>query len=126
MATEMRKRRNNRHDVETNASTWRAHAFGRVALGSKSSTAGARIAEIAILERGAAHSQGRRGARAEKQSSDFCSTAKCIGLGPGDAGSALESRATSLCQPDGSRCPKQQPHHRRSEEHTSELQSPMY
>ncbi len=43
---------------------------------------------------------------------NFCRPPECFGFGAGDAGSALESLAAILCQPDGGRCSAQQPHHR--------------
>ena len=69
------------------------------------------LAAPVVLERCRAHPEERRGARTEKQSSDFCRASQCTGVAAGDAGSKLESLATNLRQPDRSRCPKQQPHH---------------
>src|ERR1700733_6076312 len=49
----------------------------------------------------AAFAERRRSHRAEKQSSDFCSTTQPTGFRTGNAGSALKSVAASLRQRDG-------------------------
>src|SRR5580693_8722846 len=106
MTRRIRKRRNSRHDVETYASAERA-------LNSKSGTVGTSFSDRASLECCEAQRERRRGARVEKQSSHFCSAAQCAGFGAGDAGSAIESLATSLWQPDCGRYPEQQPYYGR-------------
>ncbi len=104
--------------METGVSARSARAFNPKFGPVRAGLAGSAAFECATAQR-----ERCRGACAEKQSSDFRSSAQCAGFGTGDAGSAVESLATSLWQPDRGRCPKQQPHHRRGIEQSNRLRA---
>src|SRR5580693_10024858 len=94
------KRRNSRHDTETDFSVGRSRALNPHALTPRPGTVGTARAGLTFLECDTAEREGRGGAGAEEQSGNLCRPADCIGFRAGDARSAFESMAASLRQPD--------------------------